>query len=616
MPPPAPLPRPIQQLDQPYRGSLAPKAQSQSLTAIWRLMAFVPAVAATLVLVIFFAEWFAKDGFAFFEGVVILLVGLTFFWISLAVSTAFLGVATLCLGAPKAIGTGPAPSLDVALLVTIYNEDPAEVFGNAAAMMSSLWRTASAHRFHFFILSDTTDAATASEERRAFLALRASYPGAVFYRRRPQNIDRKIGNLANWVEAHGGAYDAMLVLDADSLMSGEAILALADALSRDPAAGLIQSFPTLFGAQTVFGRVQQFSNRIYGAALAEGLARWTDRDGNYWGHNAIIRCPAFAACAGLPRLGAHRGAGRLILSHDFVEAGLLRRAGWSVRFMPRLGGSYEEVPATLIDYVLRDRRWCQGNLQHLGLLGTRGFHAVSRFHLLSGAMGYLMSPAWFFLLLVWALIGNGMEANALRYFSGYDPQVSWPEMSTGNALLILAFMYAMLLAPKIMSAAAAHKAGIRMHDVGGLPQFLASLLVEILLSIAYAPVLMVQQTIAVLRTAVGLRETWTPQNRRGRHYPLGVMVKFHALETIIGALLIAGMVQGLVTLWLIPIAASLILAIPLSALSGTNLQARRWTARQMGTPEQLNAPPIIRSAMRERRRFSAVLSKPEAIAAE
>lgn len=616
MPPPSPLPRPIQHLGQPYLDETAPLAHSHAHTYLWRMVAFLPAIAATIALIAAFADWFAMDGFVFFEGVVIALVGFTFFWISLAVSTAFLGVATLYLSAPRRVSEGPITGLDVALLVPIYNEDPADVFGNAAAMMAALGSTRSVHNFDIFILSDTRDDAIAAQELRAFYALRASFPGTVFYRRRADNINRKVGNLADWVERHGGAYDAMLVLDADSLMSGDAVIALTDALACDPAAGLIQSFPTLFGAQTVFGRVQQFSNRIYGAALAEGLAKWTDRDGNYWGHNAIIRCRAFAACAGLPRLKSRRGPGRLILSHDFVEAGLLRRAGWSVRFMPQVEGSYEEVPATLIDYVLRDRRWCQGNLQHLGLLRARGFHAVSRFHLLSGAMGYLMSPAWFALLLVWALIGDGMETNALRYFSGYNPQVSWPSMSTGNALLLLGFMYAMLLAPKLMSAVAAHRAGIQMRDVGGLLQFLASLTAEILLSIAYAPILMVQQTIAVARTAFGIRENWTPQQRHGKNYALSVMLKFHFLETIIGALLIAGMVKGLVTLWLLPITVSLVLAVPLSMLSGVNLGAQRWSARQMGTPEHLNAPPIIRNAMKERRRFAAVVAEADIIAAE
>jgi len=622
MPPEAPLARPIQSLDEPYAGTSAPSADSAKRTVWWRAFAFVPAIALTIAIAAALTDWFAMDGFSAFEGGIVVLIVFTFFWIALSLSTAMLGVGSLALSRPKNAIQGPVQPLDVALLVPIYNEIPADVFGNAAAMLAAIKEQNSAHRYALFILSDTRCDSTADQELRALHALQATAPADinVYYRRRPDNIDRKVGNLADWVERWGGAYAAMLVLDADSLMSGNAIVELSDALSADPAAALIQSFPTLFGARSVFARVQQFSNRVYGAALAEGLAKWADREGNYWGHNAIIRSAAFAACAGIPRvrsaLSSRKSPARLILSHDFIEAGLLRRAGWSVRFLPQIKGSYEEVPATLIDYVLRDRRWCQGNLQHLSMVASRGFHAVSRFHLISGAMGYLMSPVWFVLLVVWALVGNGEESNVVRYFAGFNPQVSWPTMSMGNSFAILGFMYAMLLAPKILGAGAIHRSGMVMRDLGGPMQFLASLISEIALSIAYAPILMIQQSIAVIRTTFGMRESWTPQDRKGGSYSLWVMLKFHALETTIGMLLIAGMVQGLVTLWLIPIAASLAAAVPLSALSGVKLDSRRWSTNQLGTPEVINAPAIIRSAMAERKRFAAYLEANDKVAAE
>ncbi|WP_430449292.1 glucans biosynthesis glucosyltransferase MdoH [Rhodophyticola sp.] len=622
MPPPAPLSRPIQRLNRPYRDENAPGGWGPSRAWIWRLATFLPAVATTVALVAAFTDWFAMDGLSGFEGALIAIVAFTFFWIALSVSTAVLGIATVILlpsRARPADSVAMAAPMDVALLVPIFNEVPADVFGNAAAMLSGLGGLPGGHRYTLFILSDTTDEAVAAQEIRAFFTLRASLPNATLhYRRRISNTDGKIGNLADWVEGWGGAYSAMLVLDADSLMSAPAIAALTDALARDPSAGLIQSFPLLYGARTVFGRIQQFSNRVYGTPLAEGLARWTDREGNYWGHNAIIRSAAFAACAGLPRLRSSRGGTQMILSHDFVEAGLLRRAGWAVRFLPRIEGSYEEAPPTLIDYILRDRRWCQGNLQHLGLLATRGLHPVSRFHLFSGAMAYLLSPAWFALLVVWALIGNGDEANVIRYFSGLNPQVTWPEITTANNLAILIFMYGMLLAPKLVAACTIRRLGLRLRDLGGLRQFLISLLAEISLSILYAPILMIHQSLAVLRSALGRRAAWRPQRRRGVRYGAGVLIKFHIIETLIGLLLMAGMALGLVTFWLAPIALSLAAAIPLSALSGVDLDARRWSHRQLGTPETLNAPPIIRRALMERRRFAEALQAPPAdrIAAE
>ncbi len=286
------------------------------------------------------------------------------------------------------------------------------------------------------------------------------------------------------------------------------------------------------------------------------------------------------------------------MSHDFVEAGLLRRAGWAVRFLPRIRGSYEETPPTLIDHAMRDRRWCQGNLQHLKLLGSTGFRAVSRFHMFHGAVGYLMSPLWFALLLMWALIGQGQDASVLHYFSPDNPLFpQWPEMSETRHVLIILVMYAMLLAPKVLGVLALPLSGVRYSDFGGARKFLTSFLAEVLLSILYAPILMVQQMIAVFRTAFGIQRGWSPQARDGGSYGLGTLVLCHALETISGIALSVGILSGLVSVWLAPIAISLALAIPLSALSGVSASAAR---KMVGMREDFSEPAITRSARRYR----------------
>lgn len=609
MPPDAPLPRPIQDLGSRYHDTSAP-GLGQGRARLWRLATFLPAFATTFALVAAFTNWFAMGGLTGFETALITLIALTFFWISLSVSTVTVGLVRLFLTRKRA---APAlgPAMDVALLVPCYNEVPWDVFGNACAMLEALDVHPTDHRYTLFILSDTRDATTAEQELRAFATLRARLPESIriHYRRRAENTDRKVGNLADWVERWGGGYGAMVVLDADSLMSGEAIVALTDELATDPTAGLIQSFPKLYGAETVFARVQQFASTIYGAVLAEGLATWSDREGNYWGHNAIIRTAAFASCAGLPKIKTLSGKGALILSHDFVEAGLLRRAGWGVRFSPRIQGSYEEVPATLIDYVIRDHRWCQGNLQHLKLLATKGFHGVSRFHLFHGAISYLLSPAWFALLMVWALIGTGAEQNVIRYFSGVNPQVQWPEMTAIHATALLVFMYGMLLAPKALGAAALGGVGLRLSELGGVTGFVTSFVTELILSILYAPILMVQQTMAVLKTLAGIKVDWRPQTRAGGQYSPWALLKFHWLETLSGGAMIAGMLAGIVSLWLLPIAISLALAVPLSAFSGLRLTRFRATARALGTPEVYAAPAIIRAAKAHRAELRATLAK-------
>jgi membrane glycosyltransferase len=337
---------------------------------------------------------------------------------------------------------------------------------------------------------------------------------------------------------------------------------------------------------------------------------WARHEGNYWGHNAIIRTRAFAASAGLPHL---TGGGRddLILSPDFVEAGLLRRAGWRVRFLPRVSGSFEETPGTLVDYVLRDRRWCRGNLQHLRLLGTAGLHPVSRFHLFHGAVSYLLSPAWFILLVVWALLGKDEETNVIRYFNEANPLFpDWPPaMSHIDSAVFLFIMYAMLLTPKIAGAAIIVATPAATRLFGGHLAFLTGFGTEVLLSIAYAPVMMIQQTKAVLRATFTRSEPWSPQQRGVQNYPLLTLVKFHWVETLLGLILVTGLAAGLISLWLMPIALSLVLAVPLSALSSLNIAKCAPKSLALNSPYTLREPAIVTSAKTERARIKALLSR-------
>jgi membrane glycosyltransferase len=612
MPPERPMAMPVQDFAAAFHDALAPGARPVRGTSVWRILAFCPAIAATVGLLWVTGGWFSDGGFTVVEAVLLGLIAFNFFWIAFTVSTVLTGVFSLMQqGHP--VRNARAEPLRVALLMPIYNEVPWFVLGNARSMLEELRDRGGVHSYSMFILSDTRDDAIARQEQASVQALRASLsPGLdLFYRRRADNTDRKVGNIADWVARWGGGYLAMLVLDADSLMTGRAIARLADALAKDPGAGLIQSFPQLIGAQSVFGRMQQFASGVYGLALAEGVSRWCGQDGNYWGHNAIIRTAAFASCAGLPHLRSRRGRDSLIMSHDFVEAGLLRRAGWGVRFLPRIRGSYEETPQTLIDHILRDRRWCQGNLQHLGLLGSAGFRSMSRFHMLHGAIGYLMSPIWFALLVMWALIGQGQDASVLTYFSETNPLMpTWPELTEGRQMVIIVMMYGMLLAPKLLAVAALRLTGARYGDFGGGWRFALSFVSELLLSIIYAPILMVQQMIAVFRIVLGLQHGWSPQAREGGKYGLATLFKVHGLETVSGTALMTGILVGLVSPWLLPIAASLVLAVPLSALSGLSMGG---DAGWLATREVFREPPVTRSARHYRSELKSLLTGNHAV---
>ncbi|MEX0283141.1 MAG: glucans biosynthesis glucosyltransferase MdoH [Paracoccaceae bacterium] len=605
MPPEKATDMPVQNLRETFRDDRVPEAENDRQIELWRVLAFSPAMVATLALAWVIYGWFADQGLTGIETVLLVLICFNFFWISFSVSTVALGLWSLLQPAHRPRG-GPVEPLRVALLMPIYNEVPWYVLGNARSMLEELRANGGPHEYAVFVLSDTRDDQIAAQEQESVLALRREMGDDIplYYRRREMNTDRKVGNIADWVSRWGGDWPAMIVLDADSLMTGRAISRLTNALSRDPAAGLIQSFPQLIGAQSVFARMQQFASGVYGAALAEGVARWCGREGNYWGHNAIIRTEAFAGCAGLPRVRSLLRRDNLIMSHDFVEAGLLRRAGWGVRFLPRIRGSYEETPQTLIDHVQRDRRWCQGNLQHLNLLWSRGFAALSRFHLFHGAMGYLMSPIWFTLLVMWALIGPGQETSVLTYFHPDNPLMpTWPEMTETRHVLVILLMYAMLLAPKLLGVASLPLTGVRFREFGGGGRFALSFLSEVFLSILYAPILMVQQMIAVFRTLLGLQKGWTPQARMGGTYSLKTLTIAHVLETVSGVALCAGIVAGLVSLWLLPIAISLALAIPLSALSGVTIRGL------LDTRDAVKEPAITQAARFYRAELKSMLDR-------
>jgi len=580
----------------------------------WRLAALGPATALAVALVIGVGWWIGAGRASPGEATLMLLIGFSLVWITLSVSSVVLALIHLP-GRPPRARPGCSRPVKVAILVPVRDEATAEVMGNIAAMRAALASGPQRHRYAFFVLSDTRDDAIATDEMRAITQLQrtGNVRIPVHYRRRRDNTNRKVGNLHDWITRWGAAWEAMIVLDADSLMSGAAIRQLTDALADDPDAGLIQSFPELVEAKTLFGRMQEFASSVYGWLPAEGLALWAGTEGNFWGHNAIIRVRAFAQSARLPHLRGRGGAPQLILSHDFVEAGLLRRAGWSVRFLTRPGGSYEEPPATLVDYVLRDRRWCRGNMQHLRLLFARGFHPMSRFHLLHGATAYLLSPAWLAFMVIWAALLPRVTPPD-SYFTADNPLYPvwpiWSELTGIAGGWMLAAIIALLLFPKIAAAGLMMRTpGVLRRYRGPVP-FLASTATEIVLAVIYAPILMVQQTKAVLRAAIGRPEVWAPQRRGRVTHGWGTLLRFHWLEVTLGAALIWGIAAGVLSGWLVLVTASLIAAPVLSKLSGLRVSGRPLGPLAMATPKSLRVPRVVRVARGERVRMQAVLAAP------
>ncbi len=584
MPKEAPLPMPRQQLEVRMTDPNAPQGGARTPYTS-RLFLFGFALLSTLGLALIFADWFRMDGVSGLEGTVIVLAVFTFFWIALSVAMAMLG----CLpGAERPKGKGPA--LKTAVLLPIYGEPVEEIGLNVGVILADLARASTDHSFTLFILSDTRQPAKVAAEIRMMARLRRRFGmDVIHYRHRAENTGYKAGNIEDWVMRWGASYEAMLVLDADSVMTGEALVTLTDALSAEPSLGMVQSIPRLFGARSLFARLQQFSNAVYGTTLARGLARWTGDEANYWGHNAIMRVRAFADCAGLPDLPGRAPFGGPVLSHDFIEAALLRRAGWRIRFVPEIEGSYETTPESLIAHIMRDRRWCQGNLQHLRMLFSAGFKSVSRMHLFQGAMAYCASLGWFALLILWVFLGIRESAEPVIYFDAGNPlYVSWPEMDQFAKLLILCLVYGMLVAPKLLGALRFWAMDPRLESAGGPLRFWASWVVEVAFSVLLAPLMMIQHIIAVLRTLAGVDTGWKPRGDAS----IGIKgyLRFHLGEMAVGAAMLGIFAAGYLSLWLLPIAGSLLLAPLISALSSREW---KWAKALLLTPQEVMPPRVL-----------------------
>ncbi|WP_375454236.1 glucans biosynthesis glucosyltransferase MdoH [uncultured Methylobacterium sp.] len=526
---------------------------------------------------------------------------LTFSWIALAFTSAILGFAVL-LGRPRLPPVPTGLSTRTAILMPVYNEGTARTFAAIEAMREAVDATGLGPAFDWFVLSDSTRPDAWIAEERAFLALRARLgtDARLYYRHRPENHHRKAGNIGDFVTRWGASYDHMLVLDADSLMTGDAVVRLAGAMEADPDAGIVQTLPLIINRNTLFARVQQFAARIYGPVIAAGLSHWSGRDGNYWGHNAIIRTRAFAQACGLPDLPGKPPFGGHVLSHDFVEAALIRRAGWAVTMLPTLPGSYEESPPSLIDVAVRDRRWAQGNLQHARIIGAASLNPASRQHFATGIAGYAASPFWLCQLVVGIALVLQTAYVRPEYFTselGFYPV--FPRFDPVRALQLFGLTMAILLAPKFLGLAVALIDAPVRRACGGAGRLLLSGLIEILLSALIAPIAMVIQSGSVFGILVGRDTGWNPQRRDDGSIPLSDIVRRHCWHTVLG--LVSGVAAIAIAtslfLWMSPTILGLVLAIPISWASGQLALGLALKRRGLlMTPEERDPPAIATRA--------------------
>jgi membrane glycosyltransferase len=537
-------------------------------------------------------------GVTVLEWMVLGLFVLLFAWVAFSFMSALAGFVVLLFRKSDALGIDPDTALPpinarTAMLLPTYNEDPHRVLARLRAIHESVEETGCASHFDWFVLSDTTDPAIWIAEEKCFLQLRRDVPAArIYYRHRPENTARKSGNIEDWVKRFGGNYDFMLILDADSLMTGDAIVRLVAAIEAHPQVALVQTLPIVVNARTLFARVQQFAGRLYGPLIAAGIAWWHGSEGNYWGHNAIIRVRAFAENAGLPELHGRKPFGGHILSHDFVEAALMRRGGWAIHMAPTLRGSYEECPPSLLDFAARDRRWCQGNLQHLAVLPARGFHWVSRLHLLTGIGSYLTAPLWLGFLVLGILISLQAQFVRPEYFpKGFSLFPKWPAQDPILAAWVFVGTMGMLIVPKLLAYLLLLTRSETRRKFGGGFRAFFGILAETLLSGLTAPVMMIFQSAAVAEIFLGRDAGWQVQRRDDGEVPRREIVRKYAVPTLFGiAMAVSAYAVSLPLLfWMMPVILGLLLAVPIALWSSA---ASKRTSSLFATPEQ-TAPPRV-----------------------
>lgn len=604
VPPAAPLAMPAQDLAtapplvvprNPHGVAMAPRR-----LFVWcATAALVAGGSATL------ARVFAPGGLTTIEYVLIGLFTLNAAWVALCFWSALAGLWVCLRGASRDGLAAPLPPAlplpgRTAILLPTYNEDPQRVCVTIEALYRELDALGALAAFEFFVLSDTTnpDLWIAEETAWDLTRRRLGATGRLFYRRRYLNHARKAGNIEDFCTRWGGRYAHMLILDADSVMSAEAVLHLVRLMSTNADVAVLQTVPRLVNRHTLFARAQQFATAMYGPVLAAGYAWWFGPGSNYWGHNALIRVSAFAAHAGLPVLPGRPPFGGHVLSHDFVEAALLRRAGWRIHLLPALPGSYEESPPTLLDHAARDRRWCQGNLQHAALLGTAGFPLLSRFHLLNGIMAYVASPLWLlFLVTGLAAAVQGRFQLPVYFFPDRTPYPMWHVMDPQLALSLLVATTAVLLVPKACGWLAVAANPVAARGFGGRLRAFASMGVETVYAALSAPVQMLLQTRACWEVLTGRDAGWGVQARDDRGLTWRVCLAHLYLLPVVGSVLAGAawyVYPGLLG-WLLPAVAGMLLA-PLLAWLGARPAAGRL-ARRLGlltTPEENSPPPVLR----------------------
>jgi membrane glycosyltransferase len=579
----------------------APPSRNPAHGGVRRLVLLFLMLGQTALATYYMARVLPYQGTKPLEIALLSLFALLFCWVSAGFWTAMTGFLVLARGkdpyliSKMAADNAPiAADARTAIVMPICNENVARVFAGLRATIESLDRTPHADRFDFFVLSDSSNSDTCTDEVSAWTELCKALNGfgRIFYRRRQRRVRRKSGNIDDFCRRWGKDYRYMIVLDADSVMSGDCLVKLAQAMEASPDAGIIQTAPRAAGRDTLYARIQQFSTRVYGPLFTAGLHYWQLGESHYWGHNAIIRIKPFmdhCALALLPGKGTFSGE---ILSHDFIEAALMRRSGWKVWIAYDLDGSYEEMPPNLLDELKRDRRWCQGNLMNFRLFMSRGMHAVHRAVFVTGVMAYLSAPFWLlFLILSTGLLAQHTLTDPTYFTESWQLFPIWPQWHPEKALALFSATATLLFLPKILSVLLVCMHGAKQF--GGGVRLFFSMIIEMIFSMLLAPVRMLFHTHFVVAAFMGWALRWKSPAREDSETTPGEAFRHHGFHTLVGLVWGGGIFWLNPTFlpWLLPIVGSLVVAIPVSVYSSKVSHGVRFRLKKLFViPEEATAP--------------------------
>jgi membrane glycosyltransferase len=473
-----------------------------------------------------------------------------------------------------------------AILLCIRNELPERMIRNIEPMLAGLYNAGCAARFHLYVLSDTSDAQIAAGEEASFAALTSRWKGrvAITYRRRSVNTAYKAGNIREFCERWGREHDLAVTLDADSLMTADAMLRLVRIMQANPRLGILQGLVVGLPSTSAFARLFQFGMRLGMRSYTIGSAWWQGDCGPYWGHNAVLRLKPFIAHCELPPLSGDGEDERHILSHDQIEAVLMRAAGYEVRVLPQEDLGWEENPPTLIEFIRRDLRWCQGNMQYWRFLRLPGLAPVSRYQLVLAIQMFIGSPAWIGLL----VLGTLAAACA-------DTPAGFIRPDAGMALFVCVMV--MWFSPKIASAIHVLLEPDLRRGSGGAGLFIFNYAIETLYSILLCPILWVGHTIFLVGLLFGREIGWIGQTRDDHAVPFMLALKNLWVHTLLGAaaLAVLAVMQPAAIPYALFLAGGPALAIPFALVTAWPAFGSFAVRTGIGRlPEEVERPAVLR----------------------